>query len=104
MLTEREARIVSSVLAPFADAIEHIAVFGSRALGTARPSSDIDLAIYGALTEAQLARLWTLFDESSLAVTVDLIDYHRLENSALRRHIEAVGKVLFTGEQLKAAP
>ena len=103
MLTARETQIVRGVLAPYADAIDRVAVFGSRALGTARPASDIDLALYGRLSEAQLARLWTLFDESSLAVTVDLLDYGRINNDALRRHIDAVAKPLFTREQLKEA-
>lgn len=103
MLTERETWIVHGVLAPFAEAIERVAVFGSRALGTARPSSDIDLALFGTFTEAQLARMWTLFDESSLAVTVDLLDYGRTTNPTILHHVDAVGIPLFTREQLKAA-
>ena len=103
MLTERETRIVHGVLAPFADAIERVAVFGSRALGTARPASDIDLALFGTFTEAQLARMWTLFDESSLAVTVDLLDYGRTTNPPILHHVDAVAKPLFTREQLKDA-
>ena len=103
MLSSREAEIVRTTLAPFAEAIDRVMIFGSRALGTARPASDIDLAIYGRLSESQLARMWTLFDESSLAVTVDLIDYARLSNPALKRHIDSVAKTLFTREQLKSA-
>ena len=104
MLTPRELAIVRKVLTPYADAIERVAVFGSRAMGNSRPASDIDLALYGTLSEAQIARLWTLFDESSLAVTVDLADYARISHGAFRRHIDAVAKTLFTREQLKATP
>ena len=103
MLTEREVQIVERVLKPFADRIDRVAVFGSRALGNARPASDIDLVLYGSLSEAEVARLWTLFDESALAVTVDVVDYPRLVPSSFKRHIDAVAKTLFTQEQLKAA-
>ncbi len=101
MLSSREARILREVFAPYADKLERIAVFGSRATGTARAASDIDLALYGNLDEADLARLWTRFDESALAVTVDLVDYRRLDHPALKRHIDAVGRTLFTGEELR---
>ena len=102
MLTSRELAIVRQVLAPFADSIDRVAVFGSRAMGSSRPASDIDLALYGSLSEAQVARLWTLFDECSLAVAVDLADYARLSQGSFKRHIDAVAKTLFTREQLKA--
>ena len=104
MLTRREAQIVGTVLAPFADCIEKVAVFGSRAMGTARPASDIDLALFGTLSEEQVARMWTLFDESALAVTVDLADYTRIAHAPLKRHIDGAAKTLFTQEQLRALP
>lgn len=52
-------------------------VFGSRALGSARPYSDLDLAVEG---EAKLApgRLQTLrdaFAESDLPIKVDVVDW-----------------------------
>lgn len=103
MLSPRETDIVRQVLAPFADGIDRVAVFGSRAMETARPNSDIDLALFGSLTERQLARLWTLFDESSLAVSVDVVDYRKSAGTPLQRHIDAVAKTLFTKDQLKAA-
>ena len=95
-LTERERAIVSSVLRGFADRIDRVTVFGSRALGRARPASDIDLAIHGALDGAALARLWSLFDRSGLAVTTDLVHYEALGDVPLRRHIDRYGKTLFT--------
>ena len=103
MLTEREGQIVENVLKLFADSIDRVAVCGSRALGTARPASDIDLALFGTLSEAEAARIWTLFDQSALAVNVDIADYSRLAPSSFKRHIDAVAKTLFTREQLKAA-
>lgn len=100
VLRAREREIVHAVLAPYAQFVERVDVFGSRSLGTARANSDIDLVLHGTLSEAQLARIWTLFDESSLAVTVDVADYGRIANPALKRHIDAVARTLFTRGQL----
>lgn len=102
-LSERDRAIVQRVLAPYADRVERVGVFGSRALGNARPASDLDLVLWGDLDDAVLARFWTLFDESSLAITVDIVAYHPALSSALRSHVDQVAKVLFTREQLIAA-
>jgi uncharacterized protein len=53
-----------------------IYVFGSRALGKTRRSSDLDLAIDAGhpLTKAQWAALTDGFDESNLPYRVDVID------------------------------
>lgn len=100
MLSERESAIVQRVLAPYAAQIERAAVFGSRAMGTARPASDIDLVLYGTLSEGQVARLWTMFDESPLAVTVDLVAYNLDIHPPLRRHIDSVARTLFERQDL----
>jgi predicted nucleotidyltransferase len=95
VMSERDRAIVRSVLAPFADRIDRVGVFGSRALGTARPASDIDLVLWGDIDSRALARLGTLFGESSLAVSVDVILYGPELAAALRRHIDRVAKTLF---------
>ena len=100
-LTTRDRNILLRVLAPFAQCIERVGVFGSRALGTAHPASDIDLILWGDLDDAVLARLWTLFDQSSLAVPVDVVAYRPTLSAAFRRHVDAVAKPLFTREQLR---
>ena len=101
-ITKREREIVRGVLSPYAEKIDEVAVFGSRAMGTARPASDIDLVIYGDLSEDQISRLWSLFDQSSLAVTVDIADYSRVAHAPLKRHIDAVAIPLFTRADLNA--
>ena len=91
------------VLTPFAEQIERVAIFGSRALGRARPASDIDLALYGTLDERIAARIWTLFNESNLAVTVDVVHYPSLETGAFKRHVDTYAKTLFTRDDLLMA-
>jgi predicted nucleotidyltransferase len=101
VMSERDRAIVRSVLAPFADRIDRVGVFGSRALGTARPASDIDLILWGDIDGRTLARLATLFGESSLAVSVDVILYGPELAAALRRHIDRVAKTLFIRADLR---
>ncbi|BCL76722.1 hypothetical protein JHS3_24580 [Jeongeupia sp. HS-3] len=54
-----------------------VCVFGSRVRGTARPFSDLDLAIMGdeALPLSALATLNEAFTESPLPFKVDLLDW-----------------------------
>jgi uncharacterized protein len=95
VITERERHIVADVLRPYAPFINTVGIFGSRAMGNSRPSSDIDMVLYGALDDRQIQHIWTLFDNSSLAVTVDVLNYQTISHPALKRHIDAVMKPLF---------
>lgn len=101
-ISERERSIAKKVLAPFADRIDRVAIFGSRVLGRARPESDIDLVLYGGLDDRVVARIWTLFHQSSLSVTVDVVRYEGLGETSLRRHIDRYAKILFTHDDLMA--
>jgi uncharacterized protein len=99
-ITARQREILGEVLRPFADVIDSVGVFGSRAIGTARENSDIDLVIYGPITERQIDRLWTLFDESNLAVRVDILGYNHIKNAAMRAHIDRFMRPLFGRNEL----
>lgn len=101
ILSLRERRTVHRVLAPFADRVDNVMVFGSRVLGRARPESDIDLVLHGTLDDRDVARIWTLFQESSLPVAVDVARYGALGASSFRRHIDRYAKLLFTSDDLR---
>jgi uncharacterized protein len=103
IISERERDILRNIFRPYADSIDTVGVFGSRAIGNARPASDIDLVLYGQLSDQQVQRLWSLFDESYLAVTVDLADYAKIRHAPLKRHIDASMKPLFNKADLVAA-
>lgn len=49
--------------------------FGSRVKGTAKPYSDLDLAIFSPLSAALSAALTDEFSESELPWKVDLVDW-----------------------------
>ena len=86
---------IKSILSRFEE-IQKVVLFGSRSLGTFHQGSDIDLALVeGHIDELMLAKLNTLFSESSLPYKVDFVDYSRLEHPELKEHIDRVGKVLY---------
>ena len=77
--------------------IEKVVLYGSRAKGTCRQGSDIDLTIIGcALTYPQLQRIENEIDELLLPYKVDLSLYRQIDNQELLNHIERVGVVFYT--------
>lgn len=71
-------------------------LFGSRAMGTHRPGSDIDIAMEGEeLTIQDQLGLMSMIDELNLPYFTDLIILERVENKDLIDHINRVGKVIF---------
>lgn len=71
-----QLREVLRILAEHAPGLE-VRAFGSRVRGTAKPHSDLDLALMTTqpLSLDQEAKLHEAFDESSLPFKVDLLDW-----------------------------
>ncbi len=86
-----------------------VCVFGSRARGTAKEYSDLDLAIIGdvPLTLGQLALLENDLDESELPFKVDVVDW-AATGEPFRQVIRKTAVVLlakgdgFAGGEIKA--
>lgn len=86
---------IHMVLSKYSDVSEAI-VYGSRAKGNYRPSSDIDLVLVGkklSLT-AQL-QIETEIDDLLLPYKLDLSIYHMIENPELLEHIQTVGQIFY---------
>jgi predicted nucleotidyltransferase len=80
-------------------AVEKAILFGSRAMGTFTPESDIDICLFGdALTLTDQAQLATRMEELPIPQRVDLLRFHTMSNDALRDHIQIEGKVLYARE------
>lgn len=74
--------------------IEVAVIFGSRAKGTYKKASDVDLAIKGhTINSETLKRLSFLLNEDlPLPYFFDDVHYEALENKLLVDHIDRVGK------------
>lgn len=80
--------------------IRRVILYGSRAKGTFREGSDIDMTIV-ATSEfgfSELAKVSTLFYDSPLPYLVDISDFSKLTNQNLISHIERCGKVIYEAE------
>jgi len=86
---------IRGVLARFA-AVEKAVLYGSRAKGTFKPGSDIDLTLQGKdLTTATLGAIADELDDLLLPYQIDVSIYHRIDHDGLRAHIKRVGRVFY---------
>jgi len=93
LLDPRDAREITRVLKPFTeDSGASVILFGSRARGDARRTSDIDVALQAnqPLPSWALARLREQLEESNLPFRVDLVDYSTLTEE-FKRAIDEEG-------------
>lgn len=72
--------------------VERVLLFGSRAKGTHREGSDIDLAVYGTkLTRADAAAWQETLEDKLFPWSVDIVIMGPDIHEQLRAHIERVG-------------
>ncbi|MFA6713860.1 MAG: nucleotidyltransferase domain-containing protein [Victivallales bacterium] len=75
--------------------IRRVILFGSRAKGTARENSDIDLAIDGIDDELQIENLAMRLDDLPLPYKFDVKALNNIRNPKLKEHIARAGVVIF---------
>ena len=76
--------------------VEKALLFGSRAKGTNRPGSDMDIAIQGAnISPMTVARVKAEMDESNLPFRVDVVWHNEKLNPNLTAHIQRIGRVIY---------
>lgn len=101
-MNEHRFGLAESTIAVINDAfsacqqIERVILYGSRAKGTQRNGSDIDLTIVGnEVTHGQLLALANQLDDLLLPYKIDLSLLRQIENPDLLDHIRRVGVVFF---------
>lgn len=85
-----QMEMIQAIFRQFLPSAGTVYVFGSRIKGTAKPFSDLDLAIDlgSPIPLSLLAKLAEAFDESSLPFKVDLVDWQTIDQT-FRDHIES---------------
>lgn len=76
--------------------ITNVFVYGSRAKGTERPGSDIDLAIITTSSDDISGSVQADLEELPTPYMFDVIDYQRISHQPLREHIDRVGKIFYS--------
>jgi len=95
-LLPRDLDYITQAVQQFPE-IETVLIFGSRAKGTYKPGSDVDLALKGAnITHTTVSRLSFLLNEDyPLPYFFDVVHYEALQNSDLVAHIDRAGGRVF---------
>lgn len=84
--------------------IEEVIIYGSRAKGSHREGSDIDITLKGTgLTDSIRSKVWLDIDELNTPYLFDISIYHNLHSPDLEEHIDRVGKVLYSKPVLSAS-
>ncbi|MCY4520570.1 MAG: nucleotidyltransferase domain-containing protein [Caldilineaceae bacterium] len=90
-LKERYRARIRQVLASH-PGVERAVLFGSRATGTYRPGSDVDLALVGdSLTHSALGAIGAAMEATTVPQIVDLVLWSSISNRVLADHIRTVG-------------
>ncbi len=96
-LAPHELDLLQDVFRRF-PAISEVTLYGSRAKGTYRPESDVDLALIGVEDDLQAEAVAGELDELPLPYRFDVKAYSRIKYGPLREHIARVGVVLYRQE------
>lgn len=97
-LSEEVVNKIISVLAECPEVSSAI-LYGSRAKGTYRPASDIDITLMGdGLSHDLLLNIEIALDNLLLPYKIDLSLHSQIDNVNLLEHIDRVGVPLFTKE------
>ncbi len=101
-LSEKQLFLIRDIIKEFAPSVESVSLFGSRATGSHKSYSDIDMVLYGDIEESTVDRLWTCFHESALPYKVDLVAYRLVKYPSLKAHIDRFAKTLLPAERLQS--
>ena len=94
-LPERTIQKLCEVFSHYPE-VEKVVLYGSRARGTYKNGSDIDLTLWGPeLSHKVLSRIDTELDDLLLPYMIDLSIFSQIGNPAMIQHIQREGISLY---------
>lgn len=94
-LTERNLHTIRVLFQRY-DSVKEVVIFGSRATGSYKQGSDIDLAIMNPdFDKNRLPSLVAEFEESDIPYFTDVVFFHTLSNQSLKAQITTHGKIIY---------
>ena len=82
----------------YSDIVKEVILFGSRARGDFKQSSDIDIAVKFRKNSDKLYEIIEIIEMKNIIYTVDIIDYAKISNKKLKEYIQEEGKVIFISD------
>jgi predicted nucleotidyltransferase len=95
-LSEETIAKINGVLANH-KAVNKAIIYGSRAKGTYKNGSDIDLTLTGNISFEELLQIDNEIDDLLLPYMLDISRFETLNNQKLIDHIERIGQPFFDG-------
>ncbi|MDB5088915.1 MAG: hypothetical protein JWR09_2909 [Mucilaginibacter sp.] len=81
--------------------VEAALLYGSRAKGSYKQSSDIDISLKGKkLNLSSLSKINNMLDDLMLPYKFDISIYHQIYNPDLLDHIKRVGNTLYRSQNV----
>ena len=95
-LSEKQLQEIIGFISNYPE-VEEAILFGSRAIGTFKNASDVDIALKGKNVSASLAAKmkFNIEEDSYLPFFFDFLAYSTITNESLIKHIDIKGIVLF---------
>ncbi|WP_404359244.1 nucleotidyltransferase family protein [Methylotuvimicrobium sp. KM1] len=95
-LTDAQWQEITAFIEQYPE-VEQAILFGSRAMGTFKEASDVDIAIKGEKVTASLAQRikFDIEEDTYLPFFFDMVAYPSISNDALKQHIDDKGVVIF---------
>jgi predicted nucleotidyltransferase len=94
---EGDLHLITSLLRRY-PSVYRAVLFGSRAMGSYKQGSDVDIALFTDTTGDAATIRGELNDELSLPYKFDVLDYRRLSNADLIRNIDLNGLLIYEKE------
>lgn len=91
-LSEKTIEIIKKLLSNYQQ-IKEVKIFGSRAKGNYKLSSDIDLALFGNIDDKLLRHIASELDELPTPYQFDVLNYNDIDNENLKNNIDKFGKI-----------
>jgi len=94
-LPQKNVESIRKVLSRFPQ-VEQAVLYGSRAKGTHKAGSDIDITLIGnAITSQIIFNILNEIELLNMPYDVDISAFKEVKHEALREHIKRVGKVFY---------
>jgi predicted nucleotidyltransferase len=94
-LTDIELSKLQEVFSRYAE-IEMVVLYGSRAKGSYKPFSDVDITLFAEeVTDSRFSKLLLDIDDLLLPYQFDISIFRTITNADLIDHIQRVGVVIY---------
>jgi predicted nucleotidyltransferase len=84
-----------NIFKSYSKIIEKVILFGSRARGDYRQTSDIDIAIKFRTDNNKIYNIKEDIENQNIIYTFDIIDYDKVQNQKLKEYIDNEGEIIF---------